>query len=99
MTDDQMTGQQASRIFEQPPDFVSFYSDFAQVVATGNEVVLQFYESIPGPPGPEGNIVQVRTRLRATVTVSEAHAENIGNLLVKQLTKESGPSKSKPAKR
>ena len=99
MTDDQTPGQQLPRIFEQPPDFVSFYSDVAQVVGTGNEVVLQFYESIPGPPGPEGKIVQVRSRLRAMVTVSEAHAGNIGNLLLKQLTKVSGPAKSKPRKR
>ncbi len=99
MTDDQKTERQLPRIFEQPTDFVSFYSDVAQVSATGNEVVLQFYETIPGPPGPEGKIVQVRTRLRATVTVSEVHAKNIGQLLLKQLTKESRPAKSEPGER
>ncbi len=98
MTDDQKTERQLPRIFEQPTDFVSFYSDLAQVLATGNEVVLQFYETVLGAPGPEGKVMQVRTRMRASVTLSEAHAENIGNLLLKQLTKGSGPSKSKPGK-
>ncbi len=99
MTDDQKTEQQLPRIFEQPPDFVSFYSDLAQVMNTGNEVVLQFYETVPGPPGEEGKVTQVRTRLRATVTVSESHAGNIGRLLLKQFTKESGPAESEPGER
>jgi hypothetical protein len=70
-------------VFEQPADGISLYSDFAQIVGTGQEVVLQFYETIPGPPGPGGQIQMVRTRLRATITVSKAHAANIGNLLHK----------------
>ena len=78
-------GLQVSRIYEQPPEALSFYSDFAQIVGTGHEVVLQFYETIPGPPGPGGQIQMVRTRLRATITVSMAHASNIGNLLLKQI--------------
>jgi len=72
------------RVFEQPPDAVSFYCDMGQVFSTGNEIVLQFYEVIPGPPGPGGNITKVRTRLRATVTFSKLHARNIGNLLLQR---------------
>ena len=45
---------QVTRIFEQPADAISLYSDFAQIMGTGHEVVLQFYETIPGPPGPGG---------------------------------------------
>jgi hypothetical protein len=72
---------QIQRVFEQPPDAISLYSDMAQVLGTGNEVVFQFYETIPGPPGPDGNITVVRTRLRATITVSIPHARNIGDIL------------------
>ena len=71
-----------SRVFEQPEGSLSFYSDVAQVMGTGNEVLLQFYETIPGPPGPSGTMQMVRTRLRATIVVSYAHAANIGNLLI-----------------
>jgi hypothetical protein len=71
-----------SRVFEQPEGSLSFYSDVAQVMGTGNEVLLQFYETIPGPPGPSGTMQLVRTRLRATIVVSYAHAANIGNLLI-----------------
>lgn len=74
---------QVNRVFEQPESSVSFYSDFAQVLGTGHEVVLQFYETIPGAPGPGGSIQVVRTRLRATITISISHAANIGNLLIK----------------
>ena len=72
-----------NRIFEQPPDTLSMYSDFAQVVGTGHEVLLQFYESIPGVPGASGAPDLIRTRLRATITVSKAHASNIGRLLLR----------------
>ncbi len=72
---------QAQRVFEQPPDAISLYSDIAQVLNTGNEIVLQFYETIPGPPGPTGTMTLVRTRLRATITVSISHAANIGEIL------------------
>ncbi len=74
---------QVNRIFEQPEGSVSFYSDFTQVIGTGNEVVLQFYETIPGPPGLGGAIQTVRTRLRATISISNPHATNIGNNLLK----------------
>lgn len=72
------------RVFEQPPDSISFYCDIGQVLATGNEVVVQFYETIPGPPGPDGKIKRVRSRLRATITLSLPHAANIGKHLVKK---------------
>jgi len=72
---------QVQRIFEQPPDAISLYSDMAQVIRAPNEIVLQFYETVPGPPGPDGKITVVRTRLRATVTVSIPHAANIGDIL------------------
>jgi hypothetical protein len=84
MANESQEGTQINRIFEQPQDSVSFYCDVAQIRGTGNEVVLQFYESIPGPPGPGGAIQLVRTRLRSTVVVSKAHAANIGKLLLQQ---------------
>ena len=73
------------RFFEQPPDAISCYSDFAQVIHTGNEILLQFYETIPGPPAAGGsNLSKVRSRLRATITISIAHAQNIGKLLIEK---------------
>jgi len=80
MTQDQQPSE-AQRIFEQPPDAISLYSDIAQVLRTPNEIVFQFYETIPGPPGADGKITLVRTRLRATITVSIPHAANIGEIL------------------
>ncbi len=78
---------QISRIFEQPDGALSFYSDYAQILNTGNEVMLQFYESIPGAPGgPGGQIQMVRTRLKASIVISIPHAANIGNLLIKHGT-------------
>lgn len=83
-----------NRVFEQPQDAVSFYSDFAQVLGTGVEVVMQFYETIPGAPGPGGKIQMVRSRLRSTVTISKTHAANIGRLLLDQAeVKEETPQK------
>ncbi|HZX13203.1 MAG TPA: hypothetical protein VFF49_02245 [Thermodesulfobacteriota bacterium] len=75
---------QAERFFEQLPDAISFFSDFAQIAHTGNEVVIQFYETIPGPPGPEGHITKVRTRLKATITIGLTHAQTIGKLLTEK---------------
>lgn len=77
-------GVQIERFFEQPPDAISFFSDFAQVAHTGNEMVIQFYETIPGPPGLEGHITKVKTRLRATIIVGLAHAQTIGKLLTEK---------------
>lgn len=83
-------GTQAKRIFEQPTDAISFYSDFAQIVASENEVLLQFYETIPGPPQPQGGVGMVRTRLRATIMLSTPHVQKIGELILERI-----PGKSK----
>ncbi|MCX5885968.1 MAG: hypothetical protein NT096_08690 [Proteobacteria bacterium] len=80
----EIKGVPVERFFEQPPDAISFFSDFAQVAHTGNEIVMQFYETIPGPPGHEGNITKVRTRLRATITIGLTHAQNIGRLITEK---------------
>jgi hypothetical protein len=80
----EIKGLQTERFFEQLPDAISFFSDFAQIAHTGNEVVIQFYETIPGPPGPEGHITRVRTRLKATITIGLAHAQTIGKLLTEK---------------
>ena len=37
------------RAFEHPTDALVAYTDYVQVVGTGEEVYIQFYESIPGP--------------------------------------------------
>jgi hypothetical protein len=80
----QVTPVIVSRLFEQAPDAISFYSDFAQIFNTGNEVSIQYYETIPGPPGPDGQIKNARSRLRATITLSIPHARNIGKSLVER---------------
>ena len=74
-------GMQVTRTFEQPQDAVTAYADFAQILGTGSEVILQFYETIPDVPGPTGQIQSVRSRLRATVIVSPGHARSIASLL------------------
>jgi len=76
---------QVHRLYEQPPDAVSFYSDIAQILYTGNEITLQFYETIPGPPESGGVIKNVRSRLRATIAVSISHGHNIGKLLLQKV--------------
>jgi len=81
-------GQVIERIHEQPADAISFYSDIGQVFATGQEMVMQFYETIPGPPDREGRISKARTRLRVTITVSYAHARNLGKLLIEKASEE-----------
>jgi len=73
------------RVYDQPPDAVSFYSDIGQILYTGNEVVIQFYETIPGPPESGGVIKNVRSRLRATITISTLHAHNIAKLLLEKI--------------
>jgi hypothetical protein len=72
------------RFFDQHPNSVSFYCDFAQIINTGNEIVLQFYESIPDPPTQKGTIDSIKTRLRATITINVKHAKNIGKLLIEK---------------
>lgn len=79
---------QVTRRFEQPEDALSCYSDFAQIISTGQEVVLQFYETVPGSPELSGQIKTAKSRLRATITVSKAHAANIGRLLLKHTVEE-----------
>ncbi len=85
MADDQKDGKELtlSRLFEQPPDAISFYSDLVQISNTGQEVLLQFYETIPGAPVPDG-MTPVRSRLRATVMMSLAHADTLERTLRRQ---------------
>ncbi len=73
-----------TRVFEQPADAIGFYCEYAQILGTGQEVTLQFYENIPGPPGPGGKVQTMRSRLRATIVLSPVHAGNMGRLLVAQ---------------
>ncbi|MFZ5451316.1 MAG: hypothetical protein ACOZF2_05520 [Thermodesulfobacteriota bacterium] len=75
---------QIERYFEQSPNAVSFYCDFAQVIATGNEVVMQLYETIPMVPDRDGKITKAASRLRVTVTFSVPHAQNVGKVLVER---------------
>jgi Protein of unknown function (DUF3467) len=84
-------GMQVSRTFEQPPDAVTAYADFAQVLGTGSEVILQFYETIPDVPGPTGQIQSVRSRLRATIVVSPVHARSIAMLLEQHAGAQAAP--------
>jgi hypothetical protein len=79
-----VTFQEVGRTYEQPSDAISFYCDFAQVIYTGHEIVVQLYETIPGPPLPSGQISKVITRLRATVTLGSLHAQNLGKMLVER---------------
>lgn len=72
------------RIYEQPPEAISFYCDLGQILRTENEIVMQFYETIPGIPDLGGNIKNVRARLRASITVSFPHAQNIGKFLIEK---------------
>ena len=81
-TPEQPSGIQVQRTFDETSsDFVAFYSDFAQILCTNEEVRLQFYETIPGPPGEDGVVASATSRLRASVTVSLAHAQRIGQRL------------------
>jgi len=72
------------RYFEQSPEAISFYCDYTQIIATGHEVVMQLYETIPAPPSRDGKITKVMSRLRGTITLSIAHAQNLGKLLVEK---------------
>ena len=79
------TAAQVRRNFEQSPNALSVYSDYAQIIGTDNEVILQFYETIPGIPGPGGASEMVTTSLKATIVVSLAHAANIGRLILSSI--------------
>jgi hypothetical protein len=81
----QVEGVQIRREFEQPADAISFYSDLTQVIGSANEILMQFYETIPGPPGSDGQAQTVKTRLRATVMVSRPHAGQIAQLLLEHV--------------
>jgi len=81
---DNPPGTQVERYFEQSPTAISFYCDMTQVVSTGNEVVVQLYETIPSPPDREGKITKVISRLKVTVTFSVPHAHNFGKILVER---------------
>jgi hypothetical protein len=71
------------RQFEQPADAMSCHSDYAQIVLTETgEVVIQFYEPLPGPPPASGTAPIMRTRLRATIFLNKEHATKIGNSLL-----------------
>jgi hypothetical protein len=75
---------QIERSFKQSSDAISFYCDYAQVMATENEVVMQLYETIPGLPDSDGKLTKAVSRLRATVTLSISHAKNVGKVLVER---------------
>lgn len=83
-----------NRVFEELAGAVSFYSDYVQVISTGEEVIVQFYDTIPGPPAAPGSAVMVRTRLRTTITLSFAHAGRLANLLAQHASK--GTTKPSP---
>lgn len=78
-------GVRLRRVFEQPPDAISLYSDMAQILATEHEVFLQFYETIPKARTADREVTEVTSRLRATVVLSPTHALNVGKMLVKRL--------------
>ena len=76
---------QIRRVFEQPLDALSTYSDLTQIVGTANEIILQFYESIPGIPGQSGGPEEMTTRLKATIVMSMAHAAILCKLLMERI--------------
>lgn len=67
-----------NRVFEQPPDAISLYSDFAQIMGTGYEVLLQFYSGAIQPgsrpraaaPGPRAGVEDGACRLSRVLTDS-----------------------------
>jgi hypothetical protein len=77
--------QQVQRTFAQQPNALSFYCDFSQIVGTENEVLLQFYETIPDAPNQAGQVTQVRSTLRATIMMSRPHALQLAQNLLRQL--------------
>jgi hypothetical protein len=71
---------QVERIFEQPLDAITCYADVVSLAVTDHEVIVQFYEPVPGPPKAGGPPV-MRTRLRATVILTKEHAGKLANNL------------------
>lgn len=51
--------QSIKRTFSASPDAQSFHCDYTQIVGTANEIVLQFYETVPGLPGEDGRVGSV----------------------------------------
>lgn len=89
MPNDEKGPLQITREYVQPDDAISFFAEQGQVFRTGNEIILQLYETIPGPPAGKGGVIEkVRTRLRATVTLSPAHARNLAELILKRATQD-----------
>ncbi len=77
--------QKVMRVFEQPPDAASIFSEFVQVVGTENEVLIQFYDLVPGPPVlPSGTAEVVKNRLRVTVALTPNLAKRLGELLLEK---------------
>jgi hypothetical protein len=63
MAEETVKAENVKRLFEQPTDAIACYSDVVQILRTGPEIVMQFYETIPGPPSPpQGKITSVRSR-------------------------------------
>jgi predicted RecB family endonuclease len=94
----EVVGTTAQRVYEQPPDALVCYSDMAQLTASEHEVIVQFYESIPGPPHAGGGPQSVRTRLRATIIVSKSHAAKIAAGLLQASSSTVTPPVKQPPK-
>lgn len=71
------------RTFTQPVDAISFFSDYAQVLVSGDGITMQIYETIPGVPSGDGKVSSVTTRLRATVSMTEERARALAAALEK----------------
>jgi hypothetical protein len=81
------------RTFTQPDDAISAYGDYTQVSATAEEVVFQFYETIPGIPGEDAHIRGANSRLRATVMMSRDAAGRLVQVVVDALAAGKPPIK------
>lgn len=79
--DNHAGGTPTPRSFVHREDAISFYSDYIQVIAPKEEIILNVYETIPGPPSPSGGIESAESRLRATIVMSKARAQRLGELL------------------
>ena len=75
-------GKYVERAFEQPPDAITCYADLVQTVVTEHEVIVQFYEPVPGPPAAgQGGPSIMRSRLRATIILNKPHAARLATSL------------------
>jgi hypothetical protein len=74
------------RRFVQPEALIT-YSDYVQISRTENEVILQFYVTIPGmPEGPK--VQEAVTRLVATIVLTSTNARRLGNTLMATMQQE-----------